>query len=50
MEFIIRLETRLDGRILETHDVAAIERDECGIGPEDLGLTLKDAKDLPQQA
>jgi hypothetical protein len=47
MEFIVRVETRLDGKVLETTDVAVIGRRAAGIGPEELGLTLDDeGKDL----
>lgn len=49
MQFIVRIETRLDDRVLETHEVATIEREACQIGPEELGLALKEAKDLLQQ-
>jgi hypothetical protein len=49
MEFIVRVETRLAGKILETIDVAEIDRKAAGIGPEELGLTLAEGKYLLRQ-
>ena len=40
MEFIIRVEARLAGKIVETRDIAKITRVAAGLGAEELGLTL----------
>jgi hypothetical protein len=40
MEFRIWVETRVDDRILERELVYRVERPACGIGPEEIGLTL----------
>ena len=42
MEFIVWVETRLAGKRLEIQEVAKVEREATGIGPEELGLTLAD--------
>jgi hypothetical protein len=44
MEFRIWVETRLDDRILERELVARVERPACGVGPEEIGLTLDEGK------
>jgi hypothetical protein len=44
MEFRIWVETRLDDRILERELVHRVERPACGIGPEEIGLTLEEGK------
>ena len=44
MEFRILVETRLDDRILERELVSRVERPACGIGPEEIGLTLEEGK------
>jgi hypothetical protein len=44
MEFRIWVETRLDDRILERELVSRVERPACGIGPEEIGLTLEEGK------
>ena len=46
MEFIIRVEARLAGKVFETRDVAKITRGAAGIGAEELGLTLEDGKEI----
>ena len=46
MEFIIRVEARLAGKIVETRDIAKITRVAAGLGAEELGLTLEDGKDI----
>jgi len=49
MEFIVWVETRLDGRTLEIREVAKLERAAYLAGPEELGLTLKDGKTVLKQ-
>jgi hypothetical protein len=49
IEFIVSVETRLDGRTLEVREVAKIERTASGIDPEELGLTLRDGKTVLKQ-
>jgi hypothetical protein len=49
MEFIVWVETRLAGKRLEIQEVAKVEREETGIGPEELGLTLADGKTVLKQ-
>ncbi len=49
MEFIIWVETCLDGRTLELREVAKVERTSCGIDPEALGLSLQDGKTILRQ-
>jgi hypothetical protein len=44
MEFRIWVETRLDERILERELVSRVERPACGIGPEEIGLSLEEGK------
>ena len=44
MEFRIWVETRLDDRILEREMVSRMERPACGIGPEEIGLSLEEGK------
>jgi hypothetical protein len=44
MEFRIWVETRLDDRILERELVSRVERPACGIGPEEIGLSLEEGK------
>src|ERR1022692_4813340 len=44
MEFRIWVETRLDDRILERELVSRVERRACGIGPEEIGLSLEEGK------
>ena len=47
MEFVIRIETRLDDMILWTEEV--IKRDASPIGPEEVGLTLMEGKAILQR-
>jgi hypothetical protein len=49
MEFIVWVETRLGGKRLEIPEVAKVEREATGIGPEELGLTLADGKTVLKQ-
>jgi hypothetical protein len=49
MEFVIWVETRLAGRMLELQQVASVERSASGIEPEELGLTLQDGKTVLKQ-
>ena len=49
MEFIVWVETRLDGRTLEVREVAKLERAAYLAGPEELGLTLNDGKTVLKQ-
>jgi len=49
MEFIVWVETRLDGRTLAIREVAKLERAAYPAGPEELGLTLKDGKTVLEQ-
>ena len=49
MEFIVWVETRLGGQRLEIREVAKVEREATGIGPEELGLTLADGKTVLKQ-
>ncbi len=49
MEFRIWVETRLGGRILERQLVAQVEREAAGIGPEEIGLSLKEGKTVLRQ-
>jgi hypothetical protein len=49
MEFIVWVETRLAGKRLEIQEVAKVEREATGIGPEELGLTLADGKTVLKQ-
>ena len=44
MEFIVRVETRLDGRVLSVDDVTTIRRPAPGFQAEELGLTLAHGK------
>ena len=44
MEFRIWVETSLDDRILERELVSRLERSACGIGPEEIGLSLEEGK------
>jgi hypothetical protein len=44
MEFLIWVETRLDGRILERELVSSVERPASGIGLEEIGLKLEEGK------
>ena len=46
MEFIIRVEARLAGKIVKIRDIAKITRVAAGIGAEELGLTLENGKDI----
>lgn len=49
MEFVIWVETRLAGRMLDLRQVASVERSASGIEPEELGLTLQDGKTVLRQ-
>ena len=49
MEFVIRIETRLDDRIMWTEEIVRIERDASEIGPEEVGLTLRKGKAVWQR-
>src|SRR5271168_4472377 len=44
MEFRIWVETRLDGRILESELVSSVKRPASGIGLEEIGLDLEEGK------
>ena len=44
MEFIVRVDTRLDGRVLSVDDVTKIRRPASGFQAEELGLTLAHGK------
>ena len=44
MEFRVWVETRLDGRILERHLVAQVERPT--IAPEEIGMSLEEGKSV----
>ena len=44
MEFIVCVETRLDGRVLSVDEVMKIDRPSSGFRPEELGLTLAHGK------
>jgi hypothetical protein len=46
MEFIVRIEARLAGRVLKTCDVATIARPGVLIGEEELGLSPEDGKEI----
>ena len=50
MEFRIWVETRLDDRFLERELVYRVERPACGIGPEEIGLTLEEGKAVLRKA
>jgi hypothetical protein len=49
MEFRIWVEARLAGRVLERQLVGQVEREASGIGPEEIGLTLKEGKTVLSQ-
>jgi hypothetical protein len=49
MEYLIWVETRLGGCILERHQVATVERTTSEIAPEAFGLSLEEGKSLVQQ-
>jgi hypothetical protein len=49
MEFMVWVETRLAGKRLEIQEVAKVDREATGIGPEELGLTLADGKTVLKQ-
>ena len=48
MEFRIWVEVYLAGRVLHRQLVAQVEREATGIGPEGIGLTLKEGKNRAQ--
>ena len=49
MEFIVRIEARLAGRVVKTCDVATIARPGVLIGGEELGLSLEDGKEIVRE-
>jgi hypothetical protein len=49
MEYLIWVETRFGGCILERHQVATVERTTSEIAPEAFGLSLEEGKSLVQQ-
>ena len=49
IEFIVWVETRFAGKRLEIQEVAKVECEATGIGPEELGLTLDDGKTVLKQ-
>jgi len=49
MEFIVRVEARLAGRVVKSCDVATIARPGVVIGGEELGLSLEDGKEIVRE-
>jgi hypothetical protein len=49
MEFIVWVETRLAGKTLALEEVAKFDRCADGIVPEDIGLTLREGKEVLRQ-
>ena len=49
MEFIVRIEARLAGRVVKTCDVATIARPGVVMGGEELGLSLEDGKEIVRE-
>src|SRR5580700_524252 len=49
MEFVVWVETRLAGKTLAVQEVAKLDRCADGIVPEEIGLTLREGKDVLKQ-
>jgi hypothetical protein len=49
MEFVVRIEARLAGRVVKTCDVATIARPGVVTGEEELGLSLEDGKEIVRE-
>jgi hypothetical protein len=49
MEFLVRIEARLAGRVVKTCDVAMIARPGVVMGGEELGLSLEDGKEIVRE-
>jgi hypothetical protein len=49
MEFVVRIEARLAGRVVKTCDVATIPRPGVVTGGEELGLSLEDGKEIVRE-
>jgi hypothetical protein len=49
MEFVVWVETRLAGKTLAVQEVAKFDRRADGIVPEEIGLTLREGKDVLKQ-
>jgi len=49
MEFRICVEVRLAGRVVDQQVVAQVDREATGIGPEEIGLTLEEGKNVLRQ-
>jgi hypothetical protein len=49
MEFIVRVEARLTGRVVKTPGVTTIARPGVVIGTEELGLSLEDGKEIVRE-
>jgi hypothetical protein len=49
MEFVVRIEARLAGRVVETCDVATIPRPGVVTGGEESGLSLEDGKEIVRE-
>jgi hypothetical protein len=49
MEFRICVEVRIAGRVLDRQVVAQVEREGTGMGPEEIGLTLKEGETVLSQ-
>jgi len=49
MEFLVRIEARLAGRVVKSCDVAMIARPGVVMGGEELGLSLEDGKEIVRE-
>jgi hypothetical protein len=49
MEFLVRIEARLAGRVVKTCDVAMIALPGVVMGGEELGLSLEDGKEIVRE-
>jgi hypothetical protein len=49
MEFVVRIEARLAGRVVKTCDVATIARPGVVMGGEERGLSLEDGKEIVRE-
>jgi hypothetical protein len=49
MEFVVRIEARLAGRLVKTCDAATIARPGVVMGGEELGLSLEDGKEIVRE-
>ncbi len=49
MEFLVRIEARLAGRVVKTCDVAMIARPGVVMGGEELGLSLENGKEIVRE-